>query len=175
MCTSEFLMIYTSPRCRPGYDFKPQPKIIMFLVSGPVYCYCSSIRLAKSGSTKNYINTGGFCRVIFSAHVLSDRTASGGSDIYIPGRVFGVKNLNKRIERIINNNNVFVLKKKMPYRPSEHPPVLKGENNVKTFIRWDDHRLQRQNLFMALKRIPDGTIVTLGQQYNVGEKPTLIL
>ena len=32
-------------------------------------------------------------------------------------------------------------------RPSsEHPPV-RGEN-VKTFVRWD-HRLQRQNLFVA--------------------------
>ena len=35
-------------------------------------------------------------------------------------------------------------------RPSEHPPVS-GEN-VKTF-RWE-HRLQRQNLFMAFRRVP---------------------
>ena len=35
-------------------------------------------------------------------------------------------------------------------RPSGHPPV-RGEN-VTTF-RWD-HRLQRQNLFMAFKRVP---------------------
>ena len=56
-------------------------------------------------------------------------------------------------------------------RPSEHPPV-RGEN-VKTF-RWD-HRLQRQNLFMAFKRVPLCMVVTLGQLYNVGEKPTVIL
>ena len=35
-------------------------------------------------------------------------------------------------------------------RPSEHPPV-RGKN-VKTFT-WD-HRLQRQNPFMAFKRVP---------------------
>ena len=35
-------------------------------------------------------------------------------------------------------------------KPSEHSPV-RGEN-VKTF-RWD-HRLQRQNLLMAFKRVP---------------------
>ena len=43
-----------------------------------------------------------------------------------------------------------------------------GEN-VKTLRR--DHRLQRQNIFMAFKRVP----VTLGQQYNVEVKPTVIL
>ena len=43
------------------------------------------------------------------------------------------------------------LKKNMnASRPSGHPPV-RGEN-VKTFSRWD-HRLQRSNLFMALKRV----------------------
>ena len=31
-----------------------------------------------------------------------------------------------------------------------------------------------QNLFMAFKRVPRMQI-TLGQQYNVGEKPTVIL
>ena len=35
-------------------------------------------------------------------------------------------------------------------KSSEHPPV-RGEN-IKTF-RWN-HRLQRQNLFMAFKRVP---------------------
>ena len=35
-------------------------------------------------------------------------------------------------------------------RPSEHPPVR--EKNVKTF-RWDQHRLQIQNLLMAFKRV----------------------
>ena len=56
-------------------------------------------------------------------------------------------------------------------RPSEHPPV-RGAGNVKTF-RWDQ-RLQIQNLFVAFKRVPL-MVVTLGQQYNVGEKPTVIL
>ena len=39
---------------------------------------------------------------------------------------------------------------------------------MKTF-RWDHNRLQRQrqNLFIV--------VVTLGQKYNVGEKPTLII
>ena len=55
-------------------------------------------------------------------------------------------------------------------RPSEHPPV-RGKS-AKTF-RWD-HRLQIQNLFMAFKRIPDSSII-LGQQYNTGEKPTVML
>ena len=40
----------------------------------------------------------------------------------------------------------------------------------KRLVRWD-HRLPRQNIFMAFKRVP----VTLGQRYNVGEKPTVIL
>ena len=44
-------------------------------------------------------------------------------------------------------------------RPSKHPPVR--EKNIKTF-RWD-RRLQIQNL------------VTLGRQYNVAKKPTVIL
>ena len=54
-------------------------------------------------------------------------------------------------------------------RPSEHAPVRGG--NVKTF-RWN-HRLQkRQNLFIAFKRVRSPMVVTLGQQYNIGEKPT---
>ena len=40
-------------------------------------------------------------------------------------------------------------------------------------FRWD-HRLQRQNLFMAFNRVTP-VVVTLGQQYHVGEKPTVIL
>ena len=47
-----------------------------------------------------------------------------------------------------------------------------GGKTVKTF-RWDN-RLQIQNLFMAFKR-GSSMVVTLGQQYNVGEKPTVIL
>ena len=58
---------------------------------------------------------------------------------------------------------VFLKKNQSTPRPSEHPPVM-GGGNVKTF-RWDQ-RLQIQNLFMQ---------ITLGQQYNVGEKPTVIL
>ena len=54
-------------------------------------------------------------------------------------------------------------------RPSEH--TLVREKHVKPF-RWD-HRLQRQNLLRLLYGSP--TVVTLGQQYNVGEKPTVIL
>ena len=56
-------------------------------------------------------------------------------------------------------------------RPSEHPSV-RGGGNVKTF-RWDQ-RLQIQNLFIAFRRV-SLMVVTLGQQYNVGEKPTVIL
>ena len=48
-------------------------------------------------------------------------------------------------------NNIHCLKKNLnASRPSEHPSV--GGESVKTF-RWD-HRLQRQNLFMAFKRVP---------------------
>ena len=57
-------------------------------------------------------------------------------------------------------------------RPSEHPPV-RGGGNVKTF-RWDQRLQIIQNLFMAFKRV-SLMVVTLGQQYNVGEKPTVIL
>ena len=67
-----------------------------------------------------------------------------------------------------------ILKKYMDAsRPSEHPPV-RGKN-VKTLMRWGSNRLQRQNLFMAFKRVPLCMVVTLGQQYNVGEKPTVII
>ena len=48
-----------------------------------------------------------------------------------------------------------------------------GGKNVKT-LRWD-HRLQIQNLFMAFKRVRSPMVVTLGQQYNIGEKPTVLL
>ena len=44
----------------------------------------------------------------------------------------------------------------------------------KNVYRWD-HRLQRQSLFMAFKRVPLCMLVTLGRQYNVGEKPTVVL
>ena len=67
-------------------------------------------------------------------------------------------------DKIIALSSVVVLKA----RPSEHPPV-RGKN-VKTF-RWD-HRLLKQNLFVAFKRVPLRMVgVTSGQQYNIGEKP----
>ena len=46
---------------------------------------------------------------------------------------------------------------------------MRGNINVKTF-RWD-HRLQIQYFFMAFKRVP----LTVVQQYNIGEKPTVML
>ena len=59
-------------------------------------------------------------------------------------------------------------------RPSEDPPV-RGEN-VKTFSRWDNSMRIIQNLSMALKWVPRCTVVTLlGQEYNNGEKPTVML
>ena len=51
-----------------------------------------------------------------------------------------------------------------------------GGGNVKTF-RWDHNRLQTQNLFMAFKRVRSPmmmVVVTLSQQYNIGEKLTVI-
>ena len=55
------------------------------------------------------------------------------------------------VDIIFRHNSASSLKKNLNApRPSEHPPV-RGKN-VKTF-RWD-HRLQRQNLFMAFKRVP---------------------
>ena len=51
------------------------------------------------------------------------------------------------------NRHKECLKKNMnASRPSEHPPVRRGQN-VKTFSRWY-YRLQRQNLFMAFERVP---------------------
>ena len=73
---------------------------------------------------------------------------------------------------------LFINKNLNASRHSEHPPV-RGKN-VKRFIRWD-HRLQMQNLFMVFKRVGSpnnddiNTVVTLGQQYNTGEKPTVML
>ena len=67
----------------------------------------------------------------------------------------------------IIKNEVWCLKKNLnASRPSEHP--AQG-GNVETLRL--DHRLQIQNIFMAFTRLP----VTLGQQYNVGEKATVIL
>ena len=56
-------------------------------------------------------------------------------------------------------------------RPSEHTSIRGG--NVKTF-RWD-HRLQIQNLFLVFKRFLSPVVMTMGLQYNIGEKPTVML
>ena len=64
------------------------------------------------------------------------------------------------------------LKKKLnASRPSERPRVW-GEN-VKTF-RWD-HRLQNTKPLHGRHLHGSPMVVTLGQQYNVGEKPTVLL
>ena len=70
------------------------------------------------------------------------------------------------------NREIKYLKKNLNApRPPEHPPVR--EENVKMF-RWD-HRLQINT--KPLHGIYTGSpmVVTLGQQYNVGEKPTVNL
>ena len=53
---------------------------------------------------------------------------------------------------------------------SEYPP----EKNVNTFSRWD-HRLQRQVKPLHGIQLGSPMVVTLRQQHNVGEKPTVIL
>ena len=50
-------------------------------------------------------------------------------------------------------------------QPYEHP--------IQAF-RWK-HRRPRQDLFMTFNYIHSPMVVALGQQYNVGEKPTIIL
>ena len=80
--------------------------------------------------------------------------------VYYPGSSCAFTSVLVRIKKNLNAP-----------RPSEYSPV-RGEN-VKTF-RWD-HRLPIQNLFMAFKRVPLSMVVTLGQQYNVGENPTVKL
>ena len=80
-----------------------------------------------------------------------------------------VRYFKEKSERTYYRIQYFFLKKNQSApRPSEHPPV-----NVKTF-RWDHNRLQIQNLFMTFKT-GSPMQITLGQQYNVGEKPTVIL
>ena len=61
--------------------------------------------------------------------------------------VVGIADVGIDVGGVWADDNLFALNAS---RPSEHPPV-RGEN-VKTF-RWD-HRLQIQNLFMAVKRVP---------------------
>ena len=58
---------------------------------------------------------------------------------------------------------------------NQNAPRRSEHKSVKTF-RWDHNRLQIiQNLFMAFKRVPLWYLVTLGQQYHFGEKPTVKL
>ena len=64
------------------------------------------------------------------------------------GQVLKDQQLNNMVES--TPSGYFLEKNLNAPRPSEHPPV-RGEN-VKTF-RWDN-TLQRQNLFMAFKRVP---------------------
>ena len=83
---------------------------------------------------------------------------------------------------------MFLKKNQSTPRPSEHVFKEKsvilsnldllsipqsGGKNVKTF-RWD-HRLQRQDFFMAFKRGSPMVVLALGPQYNIGEKPTVML
>ena len=78
--------------------------------------------------------------------------------------------------RVVSNDFVlwtcytYLKKNQNTPRPSEHPPVM-GEKMSKRL--GGIKRLQIQNLFMAFKQVP--MQITLGPQYNVGEKPTVIL
>ena len=60
---------------------------------------------------------------------------------------------------------MFLTKKLNAPRLSEHPPV----NNVKTF-RWD-HRLQKQNLFMAFNRVPPKIVLVVPNGCCFGRSP----
>ena len=71
--------------------------------------------------------------------------------------------------------NVFVCLKKNQTTPrpsSEHPPVMGGKMSKRL---GGIKRLQIQNLFMAFKQVRSPMQITLGPQYNVGEKPIVIL
>ena len=67
---------------------------------------------------------------------------------------------------------MFVLRKIWTHLDLLSIPQSGGEH-LKT-LRWH-HRLQRQNPFMAFNRVRSPMVVTLGQQYQVGQKPTAIL
>ena len=54
------------------------------------------------------------------------------------------------------------------------PSVNSNEGEMSKTFRWD-HRLQIQNPFMAFRQVPRWMVVTLGQQYNTGEKPTVMV
>ena len=57
-------------------------------------------------------------------------------------------------------------------RPSEHPPVM-GEKMSKRLLSGIKGCKYKKNSSWYLNRFPDA--ITLGQQYNVGERPTVIL
>ena len=57
-------------------------------------------------------------------------------------------------------------------RPSEHPPV-RGKNMSKRLGGIIGYKYKTSS--WHLNGIPDGTVVILGQQYNTGEKPTVML
>ena len=70
-------------------------------------------------------------------------------------------------------NDYFLKKNQTTPRPSEHPPVMGGKMSKRL---GGIKRLQIQNLFMmAFKQVRSPMQITLGPQYNVGEKPTVIL
>ena len=60
-------------------------------------------------------------------------------------------------------------------RPSEHPLVRGGGETLRWDTRLQIQNLQIRNLFVAFKRVRSPMEITLGQQYNAGEKPTVIL
>ena len=66
-----------------------------------------------------------------------------------------------------------ILKKNLnACRPSEHPSV--SGKDVKTFSRWD-HKLQIPKPLNGIQTRCSPMVVTLGQQYITGEKPTVML
>ena len=85
------------------------------------------------------------------------RTGTGKKIIYFPVQLTGnrtrlMPDLLHVMDHVTHTYIVPCSKKNLnASRPSEHPPV-RGGGNIKTF-RWD-HKLQRQNLFMAFNRAP---------------------
>ena len=66
----------------------------------------------------------------------------------------------------------FLKKNQTTPRPSEHPPVM-GEKISKRLVRWDQKAANTEPLHGISPGSP--MQITLGPQYNVGEKPTVIL
>ena len=75
----------------------------------------------------------------------------GRCDITSHGAVVTYYQYNTFARKDAKNKQIAVFKENLnASRPSEHPSV-RGGKNVKTF-RWA-HRLQKQDLFMAFKRV----------------------